>query len=138
MTWKTCSIRASILSNVAVVGLLTLVSCAHPGSFPAWDVEIWPGKPEIGGVVHTDTNGTVRTMKATDPYFSKGAWISYNDLRKAYILIQSCKEWKKGTQMMSAQEAIQRFEPLMEDMKRAAALEELERLEKLEYQLEGE
>lgn len=120
MIWKTSSIRAltqNLKINLSVLGLLTITSCSH-GPVPKWDGEIWPGKPEIGGVVRTESDGTTRAMLATEERFRKGAWISYDDLRKVFVIIQSCKQWNRGLPMMSSKEALRRFGPLIEDMQR--------------------
>lgn len=129
MTWRTSLIRDGMTSlrlNAALVSLLAITSCAH-GPVPAWNGDIWPGRPDLGGVSRVEDDGTVRVMKATDPQFKSGAWISYSDLQKVFVIIQSCKQWKKGLPMMSADEALTRFKPLIEDLQREKALDDVEK-----------
>lgn len=129
MTWKTSSIRAltqTLKTNSAIIALLACASCSHGGPVPKWDGEIWPGKPELGGVVRTEDDGSIRVMAATDERFRKGAWISYADLTKVFAIIQSCKQWPKGMPMMSASEALKRLGPVIEDMEREEQLNSID------------
>jgi hypothetical protein len=94
--------------------LLMLLSCGGPGVVPEWKGDIWPGRPDIGGVSRIEDGGFERRMLATDPQFKKGAWISYDDIGKFFVMIQSCKSWRRGTPMMSPQEALKRMQPVID------------------------
>jgi hypothetical protein len=123
------AVTTSLKVNLTAVGLLSLLSCAS-GPIPKWDGDLWVGDSKRAAVVRKDAlpDGTVHeTVKpATDPSFDKGMWISYNDFRSFYATyVLGCRQWKKGIPMMTAQEALARFRPVIEDMEREAAEVEL-------------
>lgn len=125
MIWKTNltpTVIQSFKGHLSVWLLLCITSCAGNGVVPKWDGNIWPGDSQHGVVVHKNDPPTPdQVMKPTDPEFDKGAWISYADIRKLFVIVQSCKQWKRGLPMMDAQEALYRFKPVIEDMQREAA-----------------
>lgn len=127
MTSKTSFIRGVInvlKGHTAVWALLVMTSCAGAGPVPNWDGSLWPGHPELGAVQRVETDGTVKTMLCTDPKIKHGSWVSHADLRKVFVIIQSCRQWKQGLPMMTAREALRRFRPVIEDLEREAVLEE--------------
>lgn len=124
MTWKinlTPTAIQSLKGHLSVWLFLCITSCSGNGVVPKWDGNIWPGDSSKGAVTRRNDPPTPdEIMYPTDPRFDKGAWISYADIRKLFVIVQSCKQWRRGMPMMDAQESLSRFRPVIEDMQREA------------------
>jgi hypothetical protein len=117
-------IRNQILVSLSLASLL---SCGH-GQIPAWDAKLHAADSATQSVVlkEKDSSGhvvEVERIKCGEPKFDQGAWVSYAALRELYVIMNSCKEWRAGTPMMSASEVLQRWQILQLDFEREAASE---------------
>lgn len=117
MNLRTFLIRNQSLS---ILCFLSITSCGH-GPVPKWDGKIWAGDSKRAGIVREQD---AEFISASDSLFDDYAAVTYADLRKLYVIFQSCKQWKHGTQMMSAGEALQRFDLLIKDLDREKKFDE--------------
>lgn len=113
MDWRTTLIRHQIL---ALLLLSSLLSCGH-GPVPRWDGKLWAGDSKRAGITRSQTQ---EHIDAVDPQFDDFVAVTYADFRKLFVIIQSCQQWPKGMQMMSAEEALDRMSILMTDLEREA------------------
>ncbi len=88
-----------ILTSVAISPVFLGSRCATVP--PKVDVKIWAGDSKNAGLTRSQDN---ETIKCTDPRVDRLAGLSYEDVRKLFDLIWSCKSWPKGMERMDGQE----------------------------------
>lgn len=67
----------------------SLTGCKH-AEMPPIDVTFWAGDSARGGVTRKQEN---KTIPANDPEFDSYACLSYEDVRKIYDTLLTCKDW---------------------------------------------
>jgi hypothetical protein len=111
---RTFLIRNQLLSLL----LLASITSCSTGQIPKWDGKIYAGDSAHDGVTRAQEN---EFISARSPEFDQGIWLSYADFRSFYATyVLGCAQWKPGTSMMSASEALNRFKILMTDLQREA------------------
>lgn len=88
-----------------IVLTVNLVGCAH-ATIPKWDGKLYAGDSQRAGISREQDH---EFIAAADPAFDEFVAMSYEDLKKFYLIFQSCKQWRKGTPTMSTSEAVSRF-----------------------------
>jgi hypothetical protein len=62
---------------------------------PRWDGKFWAGDHEYQRVVRNQENPPA-FIETNDPRFSKGVWLTYQDLSCLYQqLVLNCEKWKE-------------------------------------------
>lgn len=88
---------------------------------PKWDGHIFAADHTRAGLVRAQSGEFVA---ATDPAFDTYLAMTYSDFRSMYATyVLGCKQWRKGTQMMNANEALERFSIGMKDLNDASKAE---------------
>lgn len=64
--------------------------CATVASFPAMDIQTWAADSKFSSIVRSQDR---RTIQCKDPLFDEMICMSYNDLKKLYETLLSCKSW---------------------------------------------
>lgn len=125
--------KINVLSKISLTLIATssLFGCSH-GPVPRWNGDLWVGDSKRAAIVRKDTlpDGTSQeTVKAaTDPFFDKGLWMSYNDFRALYATyVLGCAKWRNGIPLMTSEEALMRFRIVIEDMEREVEQQEAEK-----------
>lgn len=97
--------------------ILSLSACAH-GPVPDWNGTVYIGAPARDGVEQTKKN---LFISAQDPNFRHGYYMTREDFTSFVMTyVEGCRTWKKGTKMMSSNEALDRFHYIYEDWKAEA------------------
>lgn len=92
--------------------LLLLLCLGCVGKVPVWDGKIYAGDHQRQAVVRAQENEIIMT---SDPRFSGGVWMTYEDLRSFYELyVLGCKEWKSDVKLERADIIYKRVMPLQE------------------------
>lgn len=82
-----------ILTLSLSLNLVLLAVACTTGTLPHWDGEFWAGDATAQSVRRSQDNPP-REIKASDPEFSKGVWMSYQSLSCLYQqLILNCAKW---------------------------------------------
>jgi hypothetical protein len=94
--------------------LLSITSCSH-GSMPVWHGKTWAGDSARAGITRAQDS---LHIDATDPQFDNYVAMTYEDLKELFGIVWSCKQWPMGMEMMSAQEALARYQLMVLDLER--------------------
>lgn len=114
-------IRSQLPGIVVTLLILSINGCSS-GPIPRWDGKIWAGDSQRQSIRRSQAN---EEIKASDPEFDKYLAISYSDFRSFYdTYVLGCKEWRPELNLMSADEALSRFQIAMKDLENAVKASE--------------
>lgn len=78
----------------SLIAISSFACCSPPQNMPQWDGKFWQADHETMSVKRTQDTPPSE-IKAEDPKFSEGVWLSYHDLGCLYQqLVLNCKAWK--------------------------------------------
>lgn len=83
------------LQIATLLCLIVLISCCSANKDqPEWDGKFWAADHKTMSVKRNQDKPPSE-IKAEDPKFSEGVWVSYQDLACLYMqLINNCESWK--------------------------------------------
>jgi hypothetical protein len=98
-----------ISKTLLTASLLLSLSGCKSGPMPRLDVRFYAADSVSESVIHTSKDPAGKPVRddqifAKEPRFDSGLWLSYEDIKKIYVVMQSCKEWRPDTPMMSEDE----------------------------------
>lgn len=110
----------SMIFFASVLSLL-LAGCATSGPIPLWSGYFWRGKSKLAGVTVTRDDGVQETIRADDPRFDTFVALPAKDFDTFMgQYLYSCESWRPGTDYMPADQALKRFQVLIEDWQASA------------------
>lgn len=83
--------------SILILNALLLSASSCNGTMPRWHGKIWAGHSATQSVRRTQEG---QSFPTSDPRFDQGGWISYEDIRKLFDILQQCREWEKGTELV--------------------------------------
>ncbi len=81
---------------------LSFSGCQSAGVVPSVDVKLYAGDSSEAGVTRNNPGSPKDTIRCTDSRIDEGYWMSQADFNRIVATyVGACKEWRKGTPLIS-------------------------------------